>query len=326
MSIRFGLALPHYAYSLPHRSGGTLGSAPSWTGLLEVARWAEDVGFASLWMSDHVYLDLSKYGGTRDRYSSFEYTATLGALSQATNKVDLGVLVACSVLRPPAVLARSAETIASGSGRRFWLGLGAGWYPPDFEAAGVPFGSASQRLARLKTTTELVSRFIRSQYPVTTIVGGKGGPKLLEIAALYADGWNVSWAISPRSLSAKVALLRELRDRAGRSRTHDHGLEVPYVSVGLTCLVAKNEKLLRTRFFEMMEEFKLRSPESPETLYEEAKTSGLICTTAQLTDRIDLYHRAGASEIVCGFGPVPFSFWKLGVAEEFIEAAGLGRS
>ncbi len=310
--MRFGLALPHYEFSIPSERKG-----PSWKSVKEVATWAEGAGFSSVWVSDHVHLDLEKYGGSPEPQKTFEFTTLCGALSQVTSRVEIGVLVACAVLRPPALLARSAETLASLSGRTFWLGLGAGWYPPDFEAAGVDFGTPSGRLARLEETARLVGRYLEPDSRVRRIVGGKGGPKVLSVTARAADGWNVSWAIDPDTLAAKVSHLKKLWAVEGR------GPEPPYVSVGLTCLVAPTRAELRRRFFQMFEDFGLSLPPDPEGAFDAARSQRLVCTTGELAGRIEAYERAGATEIVCGFGPVPFAMWDREVAEEFVEAAGI---
>jgi alkanesulfonate monooxygenase SsuD/methylene tetrahydromethanopterin reductase-like flavin-dependent oxidoreductase (luciferase family) len=306
--MRIGMALPHYTFSIPSKRN------LSWRTLLEVARWAEEMKFSSLWMSDHVYLDLSKYGGNNRPHSTFEYATTLGALASCTTGAELGVLVACAALRPPAVLAASAETIASVSERRFWLGLGAGWYPPDFEAAGVEFGSVAERMARLRDSANLVRSFLKPTSSVKTIIGGKGGPVLLKTVASSADGWNISWAIDPKTLELRIARLKELWNEHGR----DGG--GPHVSVGLTCLVASSEDELRTRFFAMFEDFGLRIDGHPDRVFETARSERLVCTTAELAEKIEAYRAAGVAELICGFGPVPFSFWKKGIAEEFVSA------
>lgn len=310
--MKLGLALPHYGYSIPSKR------SLSWPALRDTARWAEEMGFRSLWVSDHINLDLSKYGGNGHPHPTFEYTTTLGALAITTTEPELGVLVAGAALRPPAVIARSAETIAGLAGRTFWLGLGAGWYPPDFEAAGLDFGSAAERFTRLRRTADLIGDFLTGRSAVKTIIGGKGGPRVVGTVAAYADGWNVSWAVDPGSLSERVTRLNDLWHELGRDPAG------PYVSVGLTCLVAPDTAELRRRFFEMFDEFRLRVEGDPDDVFEAARRDRLVCTTAELPGRIEAYRDAGASEIICSFGPVPFSLWRREAAEEFMEAAAGG--
>src|SRR3990172_4309639 len=140
---------------------------------------------------------------------------TLGALATMTERVRLGTLVLSAGFRHPAVLAKSATTIDRLSGGRLDLGLGAGWFGDEFEAFGLPFGTAGERFALLEETLAYLAalsgpepasfraeRFaLREAYnhppPVQAprppvLVGGKGGPRLLRLAARYADGWNAA--------------------------------------------------------------------------------------------------------------------------------------
>jgi len=59
-----------------------------------------------------------------------------------------GTLVLSNDFRHPAIVAHEAASIHLISGGRFELGIGAGWYQPEYDAAGIAFGSAGQRLGR----------------------------------------------------------------------------------------------------------------------------------------------------------------------------------
>ena len=74
--MRIGLALPQYDYSVP-------GESPlRWETLVDHARRAEALGFDSLWLSDHLFLDIAKYGGSDERHEVFEPLAALAALAR----------------------------------------------------------------------------------------------------------------------------------------------------------------------------------------------------------------------------------------------------
>ena len=73
--MRFGLALPQYDYSVPGESPLTFAT------VAEHARVAEAAGYDSLWLSDHLFLDIGKYGGTSTPYGVLEPIATLSALA-----------------------------------------------------------------------------------------------------------------------------------------------------------------------------------------------------------------------------------------------------
>ena len=109
--MRVGVALPHYDFSLP-------GGAPtSFEAVAEVACNAERLGFDSVWMSDHFFASLERYGGGPERYGTLEPIVTLGALATMTERVRLGTLVLSAGLRHPAVLAKSATAIGRASCR-----------------------------------------------------------------------------------------------------------------------------------------------------------------------------------------------------------------
>src|SRR5437588_12226978 len=141
--MKVGLALPHYDFSFPSEQPATVRR------VLDYARRAEELGFDSVWVSDHLFLDLAKYGGPPKRYGTPEATAMLTALAAATTHVRFGSLVLCASFRHPVFLAAQLQTIHGMSDGRLEVGLGAGWYEPEFNAAGIPFGTAGQRIDRL---------------------------------------------------------------------------------------------------------------------------------------------------------------------------------
>src|SRR5437868_4249904 len=98
--MRFGVALPQYDYSIA-------GERPlRFTTIVEHARVAARAGAHSLWLSDHLFLDLAKYGANAERHDGFDPLVTLSALAQLVPDVRLGTLVLCEALRPAAVLAK----------------------------------------------------------------------------------------------------------------------------------------------------------------------------------------------------------------------------
>jgi len=107
----------------------------SWTEYLAMARAAEEVGFDSIWVGDH----LIYRGDERRERGTWEAWTLLAALAAVTERVTLGPLVACAAFHPPALLAKMASTIAEVSGGRLRLGLGAGWNEIEFRAFGLPF-------------------------------------------------------------------------------------------------------------------------------------------------------------------------------------------
>lgn len=124
MATTFGLAVENFT---------PMSSEPSFQRLVSYAKRAEDLGFSSLWVWDHLFL------GARRAFPFFESLTTLTALSTCTTSVTLGTGVLVLPVRDPVLLAKTTGTLQAISGGRLSLGMAAGWYEREFEATGVPF-------------------------------------------------------------------------------------------------------------------------------------------------------------------------------------------
>src|SRR5438552_15001757 len=122
--MRLGLALPHYDFSLTGRR------PISFEDVAEYAVLAEELGFDSVWVSDHLFWSIARYGGSEEPQGTLEPMTTLAALATRTARVRLGTLVLCVPLRPPSILAKMATAVDLVSDGRLDLGLGAGWFEP----------------------------------------------------------------------------------------------------------------------------------------------------------------------------------------------------
>ncbi len=118
--------------------------------LRDFARRAEELGFASLWITDHVVTAKRFY-----RVSWLDALMTLSHVAAVTERVELGTSILIAPLRQPAVLAKEVATLHHLSGERYIFGVGVGWYGPEFEACGV---HKSERGAR---TDEVVDATLR---------------------------------------------------------------------------------------------------------------------------------------------------------------------
>jgi probable F420-dependent oxidoreductase len=176
-----------------------------WPEYLAMARAAEEVGFDSIWVGDHL---LYRGDGQRER-GPWEAWTLLAALAAATERVDLGPLVACAAFHPPGVIAKMTATLAEVSGGRFVLGLGAGWNEEEFRAFGLPF---DRRVSRFEESFAIVRRLLAGERvtltgrhwqaqdavlipPPTTrprLMVGSNGPRMLAITLPHVDAWN-SW-------------------------------------------------------------------------------------------------------------------------------------
>jgi probable F420-dependent oxidoreductase len=174
-----------------------------WPEHLAIARAAEEAGFDSIWLGDH----LLYRGDGRPERAPWEAWTLLSALAAATERVRLGPLVACAGFHPPGLIARMAATIDEVSGGRFVLGLGAGWSEQEFRAFGIPY---DHRVSRFEESFAIVrgllagervtldGRFWRADDAVllprparrTPLMIGSNGPRVLGIALPHADAWN----------------------------------------------------------------------------------------------------------------------------------------
>ncbi|MGH9035818.1 MAG: TIGR03619 family F420-dependent LLM class oxidoreductase [Acidimicrobiia bacterium] len=121
--MRFGIALPQYGPATAE-------------GLTRAARQAEDLGFADVWVGDHIAVP---DGVPYPPSFLLESLATLSFAAAVTGRVGLGTSVLILPLRKPLVMAKQLATIDVLSGGRLLLGIGAGWLEGEFDASGVPF-------------------------------------------------------------------------------------------------------------------------------------------------------------------------------------------
>ena len=314
--MRIGLALPHYDFSIPGVSPITFDA------VAEVAVRAERLGFDSVWVSDHFFSTLERYGGGPERYGSLEPLATLGGLASATKTMRLGTLVLSAGFRHPAVLAKAATAIDRVSGGRLELGLGAGWFEDEHEAFGLPFGTVGERFDLLEDTLGYLDalfgpepasfegrRFaLRGAFnhppPVQEprpplLVGGKGGPRLLRLAARYADGWNTVWRWTPEAYAPLALAAREACERAGRDPSRFR------LSLGLFTVVGVSEADLASRY-ERIGRMLPRGVTQAAPL-EALRVDGLVGTPEQVLERLSRFADLGVSELVVSAAPVWFA-------------------
>ena len=311
--MRFGLSLPHYGFSLP--SGQiAFEDAAGW------ARRAEELGFDSVWVSDHFFYSLARYGADPSPIASLEPLATLAGIAAVTNRVRLGTLVLCAAFRHPALLAKAATSIDLLSGGRLDLGLGAGWMEEEFEAFGYRFRSLGERFAILEETVEVVQELFGGEAvtrdgpnvtlreavlapapdrPPPVWLGGKGGPRLLRLAARRADGWNMVWRISPDAYARKVSDVREACE------AEDRDPATLGLSIGLYSLIGENEAAARAAF----ERGRAAAPGDAMTADDDDswRADTLSGTPEQILERVAAFESLGVREIIVAPWVLPFA-------------------
>lgn len=185
--------------------------------VLDVAREAENLGYDSLSVYDHL-VPLGAPDGT----PVLEAFATLGAVAAATSRIGLRTLVVRAPMRPAFMTAHLARTAYALAGERFVLGLGTGDASSAREDAllGMPHLRGPERRDALRRTVAAV----REAVPGLKVWVGGNGDLTRALAAEVADGWN-GWALHPSEVprmdvevtwGGQVVLGRTSEDAAAR--------------------------------------------------------------------------------------------------------------
>jgi alkanesulfonate monooxygenase SsuD/methylene tetrahydromethanopterin reductase-like flavin-dependent oxidoreductase (luciferase family) len=322
--MKLGLALPQYDYSVntqPHIRSGTEPAALRWDTIVEYAVAAERAGYDSLWLSDHLTLDLARYGGSPARYGVFDPLVTLAARARVVTRPRLGTLVLCEALRPASVLAKALASLDRTCDGRLDVGIGAGWYEPDYTLIGMTMPAPKVRLARLREAIEVCRGLLGGgpftfdgryhhafdahnlpsavQQPTPPIIVGGKGDRLLALAAELADGWNTCWVWTHEAYRERLAVLERAcvavdRDPATLTR-----------SLGLYALCGEDHADLHRRF----ERLRAASPAGvlDGMTLDEWRHGRLVGTVEEVREQAATWADLGIETLVVGMGAVPFA-------------------
>lgn len=167
----------------------------------------------------------------------FEGWTLLAALAAQTKTIRIGMLSAMP-WRNPAFLARQAMTVDHISNGRLDLGLGAGTTGKEdisYAMTGTPDWPPKERVERFREYVEIVDQLLRNpestyegqyyqtkgtimkpppvQQPRPPLMIGANGPRMLKIAAQYADTWNTFGGMEVKTLEEMINLTRERNTR-----------------------------------------------------------------------------------------------------------------
>ena len=202
--------------------------------LTAFARRAEEAGYASLWSFQRLLVP--EGSGMEPVYRSvLDPMVALGYAAASTSRIRLGVAVINLPFVSPVLLAKQAATVDVLSGGRFDLGLGIGWLPEEFAAAGASTARRGARaeefLAVLRTLwADEVSSFSGEFYTIPAgrqdprpvrkpgppvLLGGMSRPAM-ERAGRIADGWITSSRADLSKIADAVAVIRAAASAAGR--------------------------------------------------------------------------------------------------------------
>jgi probable F420-dependent oxidoreductase len=202
---------------------------PRYADVRAAALAAEALGLDSVWAYDHLLFrppDAPPVG-------QWECFAFLGALAEATTRVSLGTVVACTPFRNPALLVKTATALDEVSDGRFTLGVGAGWNEAEFTAFDLPF---DHRVGRFAEALAVIAPLLRTGHADVDgryhrvrdcldlprgprpggpplLVGGEG-PRVLRLAARHADVVNTG--VDPADPGRRLGELREACEAVGR--------------------------------------------------------------------------------------------------------------
>jgi alkanesulfonate monooxygenase SsuD/methylene tetrahydromethanopterin reductase-like flavin-dependent oxidoreductase (luciferase family) len=218
--MKFGLLLPHFGEHAGREK------------LLEGSKLAEDVGFDSVWVRDHLVFEPH---GEMEKPNRTFYDAltTLTAIGAVTNRIMLGT-GSLIPFRHPLVTALMAGTITQLVGPRLILGFGAGTFDHEFEA--VEWGDRD-RVELVRSNAEILRRVFTENdvdysdanftFRDVTIepkpLGGRipfwycgATPRSARLAVEFCDGW-MPGRISLHTMAKRIETMRDLSDRQGKT-------------------------------------------------------------------------------------------------------------
>nr|WP_030501584.1 LLM class F420-dependent oxidoreductase [Micromonospora purpureochromogenes] len=270
---------------------------------LRFARLVEETGFEGFFRADHYRAmgDEPALPGPTDAW------LTLAALARETSRIRLGTLVTSATFRLPGPLAVMVAQVDRMSGGRIELGIGAGWYEREHTAFGIPFPPVSERFDRLAEQLEIVTGLWRTPADETysftgehyrlvdapalpkpvqqpgppVIVGGRGPKRTPELAARYADEFNMPFKSVAETATA-YERVREACDRTGRDAS---GRAPLTLSAGIVVAIGRTDAEAQRRAAPLHVTSAL-PPEDP-----------VVGSPAQLVDRIGEFAAVGATRV-----------------------------
>ncbi|MDQ3716471.1 MAG: LLM class flavin-dependent oxidoreductase [Actinomycetota bacterium] len=215
MPLRVGIQLPEVERDV------------RWPEYLAMARAAEEVGFDSIWLGDHLLFR----GDGRPERGPWEAWTMLAALAAVTERVTIGPLVACVGFHPPGLLAKMAATLDEVSGGRFVFGLGAGWNEAEFRAFGIAY---DRRVARFAEAFAIIHGLLSGKrtsvhgeffqvddavllpppHRCVPLMIGSNGPRMLARTLPHVEAWNTWYDSYGNSVDGFAALNNRITEAA----------------------------------------------------------------------------------------------------------------
>lgn len=211
---------------------GDIGHQPDYAEIRATALQAEEAGFDSIWLYDHL---LYRFVPGMPTTGIWECWSVLSALAEATKRVELGTLVLCNSFREPAIMAKMAITLDEVSNGRFIFGIGAGWNQAEYDAFGLPF---DYRVSRFEEAMQIINPLLKEgrvdfegkYYQVKDceiaprgprpagppLMIGCMQPRMMGIAAKYGDIWNTAYVGGPDTFAEPLRNFKRACEKVGR--------------------------------------------------------------------------------------------------------------
>lgn len=294
MSLKYGLYLPQ---GFVHELAGFTNPVEAYETLTRLAQTADQSGYDSVWLSDH----LMTAPPSQDMI--FECWTLAAALARDTERVRIGQLVTSNSYRNPALQAKMASSLDVLSNGRLTLGIGAGWYEPDYQAYGYEFPAGAERLRQLEEAVRIIlamwtqeeATFEGNYYQIRgamnqpkgvqqphipLMIGGGGERVTLKLVAQYGDVCNL--ISDPATLEHKFAVLKQHCETVGRDYKSIHRTALTL------CVIGDTDEQARARI-----------PAWAGAVFPgDIGAYGLIGSVETIRQRISTYEAAGVQELV----------------------------
>jgi len=203
--------------------------------LLRVAKTTEDAGFDAFFRSDH-YLKMGDGSGLPGPTDAW---ITLAGLARETSRIRLGTLVTAATFRHPSALAISVAQVDQMSGGRVDFGFGSGWFAAEHTAYGFDLPPVKTLFDRFQEQLEVITglwdtplgetfSYDGEHYQLVdspalpkpthrppVIIGGRGKKRTPELAARFADEFNLPFA-TPEIAAAQFERVEAAAREIGR--------------------------------------------------------------------------------------------------------------
>ncbi len=199
---------------------------------VEIARTAENLGFDSIWVSDHVVMPKRHLGSFSEVF--YDPFMLLSYIASETSTISLGTSVIILPYRNPVVVAKMIATLDMLSEGRVIFGVGPGWMKEEYEALSVPFDKRGSRtneyISAIKelwtsddpkfegefcsfSNIQFYPKPYTKPHPPIFIAGSSDFA--IKRAVEYGDGWQPTW-VSPNDVKDGISKLEQFAYQKGK--------------------------------------------------------------------------------------------------------------